>query len=406
MRRLHGQLVKFVLISGLVGCGFSPGPAGSGLVPTGSGTGVAANGGGASNGGGGISGNGTGIGLTSGGGGDIVVTGSGGMQCGVSSVPVMPEPPDVLIVQDKSGSMNDNDADQTCKGGCGTMSKWSELSVAMTNVVMATQTTVNWGLKYFSDNGACDASNAPVVTIGTANAGNAIVASIQGTTAGGNTPTRDAITYGAQYLATLTDSNPKFLLLATDGLPNCPSGCASMQQPSGSCTMTDNPSEDMAAEGAIMMAAMQGFQTFVVGIGNVTSAVNTLNQMAINGGQAQTGGATSYYAATDEAALEAALMAIVGKVASCTIPLTGVPANLTNVAVSVDDANGNPTKVPQDPNNGWSYTDSTMKAIQLNGSYCDSIKSGTYSNVKFVYACDGQPICIDKLANGTCGDAS
>ncbi len=286
MRRLSGQLVKFLLISGLVGCGFSPGPAGSGLVPTGSGSGVAANGGGANSGWGGISGNGTGIGLSSGGGGDISLTGSGGMQCGVSSVPVMPEPPDVLIVQDKSGSMNDDDNDQSCNGGCGMNSKWSQLSVAMTNVVMATQTSVNWGLKYFSDNGACDASNAPVVTIGTANAGTAIVNSIQGTTAGGNTPTRDAITYGAQYLATLTDSNPKFLLLATDGLPNCPSGCASMQKPSNSCTMTDNPNEDAAAEGAVMMAAMQGFQTFVVGIGNVSSAVNTLNQMAINGGQA------------------------------------------------------------------------------------------------------------------------
>jgi hypothetical protein len=401
MPRLHGQLAKFVLISGLVGCGFSPGPAGSGLVATG----VGANGGGANSGSGGISGNGTGIGLTSGGGGDISLTGSGGQTCGVANTPIMPEPPDVLIVQDKSGSMNDDDNDQQCNGGCGTRSKWSELSVAMTNVVMATQTTVNWGLKYFSDNNACDASNAPVVAINTANAGTAIVASIQGTTAGGNTPTRDAITYGAQYLATLTDTNPKFLLLATDGLPNCPSGCASMSKPSTSCTMTDNPNEDAAAEAAVMMAAMQGFQTFVVGIGNVTSAVNTLNQMAINGGQAQTGAATSYYAATDEAALETALMAIVGKVASCTIPLTGVPAGQTNVAVSVESG-GNATKVPNDPNNGWTYTDSTMKAIQLNGSYCDGVKNGTYTNVQFLYSCDGVPICVDKLANGQCGDTT
>ena len=402
MRGFIGKLAKFVLISGLVGCGFSPGPAGSGLTATGIGTGVAANGGGTTSGAGGN----TGIGLSSGGGGDISLTGSGGMTCGVSNTPVMPEPPDVLIVQDKSGSMNDNDADQSCRNGCGTMSKWAELSVAMTNVVMATQTTVNWGLKYFSDNGICDASNAPVVTIGTANAGSAIVASIQGTTAGGNTPTRDAITYGAQYLATLTDTNPKFLLLATDGLPNCPSGCASMTgQASQSCTMTDNPNEDAAAEGAVMMAAMQGFQTFVVGIGNVTSAVNTLNQMAINGGQAQTGASTSYYAATDEAALEAALMAIVGKVASCTIPLTGVPAGQTNVAVSVDDASGQATKVPNDPTNGWTYTDSTDTKIQLNGTYCDGVKNGTYSNVQFLYSCNGQPICVDKLANGTCGDA-
>ena len=75
------------------------------------------------------------------------------------------------------------------------------------------------------------------------------------------------------------------------------------------CTTTDNPSEDTAAEAAVTMAAMQGYQTFVIGIGNVATAQNTLNQLAINGGQPQTGGATSYYAATDEASLEAALMA-------------------------------------------------------------------------------------------------
>ncbi len=179
-----------------------------------------------------------------------------------------------------------------------------------------------------------------------------------------------------------------------------------MAKPSNSCTMTDNPSEDAAAEAAVLMAAMQGFQTFVIGIGNVASAQNTLNQLAINGGQAQTGAATSYFAATDEASLEAALNAIVGKVASCVIPLTNVPSGQTNVAVSVDDASGTPTKVPNDPNNGWTYTDSTDMSITLHGTYCDGVKSGTYSNVGFVYACDGQPICIDRLANGTCGDAS
>ena len=126
------------------------------------------------------------------------------------------------------------------------------------------------------------------------------------------------------------------------------------------------------------------------------------------GGEPQTGSAdgNSFYEVNSTADLVTALTKIVGIVASCTIPLTGVPSNLTNVAVSVDDASGNPTKVPEDPANGWSYTDTTMKAIQLNGSYCDSIKGGTYSNVQFVYSCDGQPICIDKLANGQCGDAS
>lgn len=397
MRLSHGQLVKLVLISALAGCGFSPGQAGSALVPTGGGI---SSGNGASNGGGASNGNLTGVGLSSGAGGDI--TGAGGtMQCGVTSTPQAVQPPDVLIIQDKSGSMANDDNDQGCgRTGCGANSKWSQLTTALSNVITATDMTVNWGLKYFSDNNVCDASNAPVVPVGPMN-GTKVVNSIMGTQPGGNTPTRDAITYGTSYMAGVTDSNPKFLLLATDGLPNCPSGCASMTgSASQSCTMTDNPNEDMAAEAAVLMAAMQGFNTFVIGIGNVSSAVNTLNQLAINGGEAQTGAATSYYAATDEASLEAALNNIVGKVASCTVQLQGVPAGQTNVAVSVNDSSGKATQVPQSSTDGWSYVDNTDMAIQLNGSYCDGIKNGTYTNIKFYYACAGMPIVIGEESAG------
>jgi hypothetical protein len=396
MHRFHGQVAKLVLISALAGCGFSPGQAGSANVPTGTGV---TSGTGASNGGGASTGNLTGVGLSSGGGGDV--TGAGGsMQCGVTSTPQAVTPPDVLIIQDKSGSMNNDDNDQGCgNGGCGTNSKWSQLTTALSNVITATDMTVNWGLKYFSDNNACDASKAPVVPVGAMN-GAQVVSSIMGTRPGGNTPTRDAVLNGTSYMATVTDSNPKFLLLATDGLPNCPSGCASMSNPSNSCTMTDNPNEDMAAEAAVLMAAAQGFNTFVVGIGNVSSAVNTLNQFAINGGEAQTGAGTSYYAATDPTALEAALNAIVGKVASCIVQLQGVPAGQTNVAVSVNDSSGKPTQVPEDPNDGWSYTSTADTAIQLNGMYCDGVKNGTYTNIKFYYACAGMPIIIGEESGG------
>ncbi|HEY6477568.1 MAG TPA: hypothetical protein VI456_13385, partial [Polyangia bacterium] len=112
----------------------------------------------------------------------------------------------------------------------------------------------------------------------------------------------------------------------------------------------------------------------------------------------------TFYSVADTASLEMALNKIVGIVASCTIPLTNVPAGQTNVAVSVDDASGKATKVPEDNTDGWSYVNGSTTTIQLNGSYCDGVKGGTYSNVQFVYACDGAPICIDKLADGSCGD--
>jgi von Willebrand factor type A domain len=211
--------------------------------------------------------------------------------------------------------MSDDLADNVCSRGC-TNSKWSLMTTAVTNVLQTTDGSVNWGVKYFPDNSACDASMPPAVGIAPSN-GAPVADSLARTAPGGSTPTRDAITFGTSYLRSLTDTNPKFLLLATDGLPNCPAGCAAMTNPSGSCTATDNPNEDAAAEAAVMAAAAHGIKTFVIGIGNVATAQNTLNALAISGGEAQTGGATSYYAATDEAAFEIALTNIVNSIAGC-----------------------------------------------------------------------------------------
>jgi von Willebrand factor type A domain len=376
------DLATVVLSLSVAGCSFSQGNAG--VSSSGAGVNGAASGRGGSSG---SFGSGTGSG------GDVGLTGSAGSAggCGQMNVPIAPLPPDILIVQDRSSSMKNDDSDSSCRGGCGANSKWSQVTAALTQVVTNTQASINWGLKLFSDNGACDASSAPVVAVGAGN-GPAISTAIAAATPGGNTPTRDAITNGAAYLSGLTDKNDKYILLATDGLPNCPDGCSGMAQPSTSCIMTDNPSEDTVAEQAILTAGQMGFKTFVIGIGDVTVAVATLNQMAVNGGEPQVGASTSYYAATDPTALQNALNAIVGVVASCTISLTGAPAGFTNVAISADSG-GNTIEIPADPTNGWSYGPS-MQTVILNGTACSDLKDGTYTNLQFYYACGGTTIHI------------
>jgi hypothetical protein len=228
--------------------------------------------------------------------------------------------PDVLIVQDRSASMAHDDLDNNCPSvGCSTGSKWSHVLTAITNVVQATDASVNWGLKYFADNNTCGASNPPVVPIA-AGAGSAIVASLAATAPGGDTPTRVAITAGAAYLQALTDANPKFLLLVTDGLPNCSACSTSTATSACDGGVSVNTDDTVGAEAAVAAAASQGFRTFVVGVGALSQAQNTLNQLAIEGGEPQTSAATAYYAATDEAALEGALTSIVGTVTGCAGP--------------------------------------------------------------------------------------
>ena len=110
-----------------------------------------------------------------------------------------------------------------------------------------------------------------------------------------------------QYMNGLTDPNPKYLLLATDGEPNCAAGAASI-----------GDERRAGAESAVTAALTAGFPTFVVGIATSTdaAATNALNAMAVNGGEAQAGAATQYYAVTDTAGLETVFAQIIAQDAS------------------------------------------------------------------------------------------
>ena len=105
-----------------------------------------------------------GTGATVGSGGAAGTSGSAGHATGGSGGTTCK--PDVLLVQDRSGSMTNDLNDASCNGGCAAGSKWTAVTTGVTNVVQATQGSVNWGMKYFSDNNACSASMAPAVAIG------------------------------------------------------------------------------------------------------------------------------------------------------------------------------------------------------------------------------------------------
>src|SRR5947199_112552 len=74
----------------------------------------------------------------------------GGTSCGSIERPSSNRLPDVLLLQDASGSMNNDINDLSCAtGGCGPTSKWSLMTAAIKQVVTETETQVNWGLKFF-----------------------------------------------------------------------------------------------------------------------------------------------------------------------------------------------------------------------------------------------------------------
>ena len=80
-------------------------------------------------------------------------------------------PPDVLILLDASGSMNNTTDDLSCGGGCGAASKWAQLTPALDALVAANESTVDWGLKMFADTDAtCGVSSGIAVPVAKMNA--------------------------------------------------------------------------------------------------------------------------------------------------------------------------------------------------------------------------------------------
>ena len=239
-------------------------------------------------------------------------------------------PPDIMLVMDRSLSMTNDVNDKTCtgatgnNGNCGANSKWELMVPPLDQVITDTDGKVNWGMFYLGDEPAqCGVATAPVVPVAAMNA-TAITTSLTGNQFNGQTgtPTRRAIQGAVSYLTGLADMNPKFLLLANDGQPNC------------ATANSLNTDDSAGTQQAVADALTAGIPTFVVGIGN-TGAAATLNQVAIAGGRPQTGGATWYYQVNDAAALSSALGTIVGQAASCSFNIGPAPADTTTKGLGV-----------------------------------------------------------------------
>ncbi|HXU60834.1 MAG TPA: vWA domain-containing protein [Polyangia bacterium] len=320
-------------------------------------------------------------------GGDVGVTGSGGTgnNCGLYQFQPTPKNADILMVLDRSGSMED--VPEGAPSGS-TTTKWQIVVPAMEQIVTATQSSISWGLKTFPEaasDGKSDCAgplgNTPDVPMA-AKDGATMTGTIAATTPNGNgTPTGDAIKAAATYLKSVSDPNPKYLLLATDGEPTCVG------------TSNDSDSAGPYAVQAVTDALAAGFPTFVVGIATTKTNSNArLNALAQAGGEASASVnplATHYYLANDASGLQAALQAITGQISSCLFPLKDPPpvpndSNKTGVYLG-----SSMTKIPYDAAkaNGWAYVDSADSAIEIYGNWCQMVQADGAGAVQIIFGC-------------------
>jgi von Willebrand factor type A domain len=309
-------------------------------------------------------------------------TGSGGssglsptaeQNCGNSASTMTQLPADLLLVLDRSGSMtnsiSDDDPCDPTSGACA--ERWATMVQAMRVVLATSPTSIHWGLKFFSTPGikvgqgstpaGCVVQPGVEIPLGTDNA-DAITSKIAATTPNYNTPTRAAIETAVGYLGTVSDGRSKYILLATDGQPNCPVD-------GDVATASDLP----AALDAIAAANAAGIKVYVIGVG---PSAGNLDDMA------EKGGTGKFYPALSPQSLATALSAIVGNVASCVYTMASTPPDPKNLGVYLDKQ-----LVPESASDGWTLGNGN--SVVFGGATCDRIKAGNYKSVEVLFGCPG-----------------
>jgi hypothetical protein len=288
--------------------------------------------------------------------------------------------PDMLVVLDRSNSMRDD-------------GYWDPVRNAIYDVTAAMDAEIWFGLMIFpnASGGAvcsgttnqCEPGREPVVGCAEGNAGTIRDQLVPMPTCGG-TPIAVTLRNGRVYLDTLAgDGHPKFILLATDGAPNCNESLTSPCRCTGiSCGLNPlNCLDDVRTYGVIDELNATGIRLFVLGIGTSTW-MDVLDQMAWRGGTDHA------FLAEDPASIRATFEEIAGSIASCEFdmrsPSPDADPNLVNFYF---DGAAVPRDDDGECDNGWRWTDADHDRVVFCGTHCDALLGSTVTDVSATWGC-------------------
>ena len=334
-------------------------------------------------------------------------------QCGSTTVEATFKNVNMLLVIDKSGSMEDTPdgfADD----------KWTSIKLALDTALQEVETEINFGLLLYPlslfrpipvDDCGDDCCSVPAgldaVNVGIGR-GELTVPEISRALAdvspGGGTPTAAALERAHQYFTEGDGANltgDRYVLLATDGGPNCNTGISCGPE---SCTTNLDedcdvtnccvqlPSacvDDRAVNDAIAALAADGIHTFVVGIPGTEAYAPFLDEFARTGGVPASGGAREYYAVSAMGGVQGLIDVFstitTQLVRSCDIELASEPPRLDEVNVAVDCT----VVSPDEPNSGWEIDTSQapITRLLLKGDLCTQVQDTGAQRVDVVYGC-------------------
>jgi Mg-chelatase subunit ChlD len=162
-------------------------------------------------------------------------------------------------------------------------------------------------------------------------------------------------------------TSAKFVLLVTDGQPNCTGGTFGGGAPGGG----SDPQAVTDSVARIQEMTDDGIKTYVLGYGTQDDqgATDALNQMARAGGT----GDQAYRPINDEQGLLTVFQKITGTLVTCDFQLNTAPPDASYVRVALDG-----TALRLDDPNGWTLSADHLH-VTVQGSACEAVKSRGHS---------------------------
>jgi hypothetical protein len=294
-----------------------------------------------------------------------------GGACGAAEIPITPVPPNLLVVLDRSCTMQ-----QLVAG----TPKWTIAAQAIDELTSDYLGQIRFGLTLFPDHGGQDCQQGAIpIPVGPGNEA-AIQSLLDASTAPAdpNYPDGPCVTnidtamqQAAGEPAFNDPDRSSYVLLVTDG----------KQQ---SCSAAGGDTGTMQIISTLLQ--IRNVPTFVLGFGSAVDPAQ-LNAFAQAGGVPAADPQAQYYQAEDQASLEAALGAIAQQAIACVVQLQAVPEDPSQLYVFFND---DPTPIPADPAQGWQYDPATNQ-ITFYGASCEALQSGSVSDVDVVYGCTEPP---------------
>ncbi len=315
--------------------------------------------------------------------------GSNGDACADLDLTLSKTEPTVVLLVDQSGSMTASFGGET---------RWSAIKKVLLgdpggvgSLIKPLEGEVRFGLTMFAN--ATNNATCPDLTAVPGALGNysAIDGVFRPANTRPNTPTGESIRAVAGLdaqgqplpggFAAENAPGPKIIVLATDGDPDSCADPTANDEPT-------TPARRRAAQDITVLATQHAFtagiRTYVIAVGDDILASNQQEIANAGLGFAPNGGALApFYRPTDGAQLTQQLRQIVDGVRSCTFALNGAVQSGKEALGTVSLNGGVLTFGAPD---GWKLN--SPSELELVGSACETLKSGSDANVSARFPCD------------------